>query len=155
MQQKTKKDTIEERNGGFACAHCKKWVNFSDTIGTHHRNHCPYCLWSLHVDDKVSGDRKADCHSSMEPIGLTLKEEGIDKYGNKKQGDVMIIHQCKKCSKISINRIAADDGNEKILDLLNYKIDSKTKKDLRDSSIVVLNQSNYPEIKTALIGKNI
>lgn len=152
MNNKTKKDIIEDKKGGFACAHCKKWVNFSDSIGTHHRNHCPLCLWSQHVDQSISGDRKSVCFAGMRPIGLTLKEEGVDKYGNKKQGDVMIIHKCEKCGKISINRIAADDDDEEIIELLKNEIETETKKELESSSIIPLKQIDQEIIKKALFG---
>jgi hypothetical protein len=91
----------------------------------------------------------------MRPIGLTLKEEGTDKYGNKKQGDVMIIHRCEKCGKISINRIAADDDNEIILGLLEYNMDSKTKEELLNSSIFPLCKDNTDQVKISLVGKPV
>lgn len=90
----------------------------------------------------------------MEPIGLTLKEEGFDKYGNKKQGEVMVIHRCLECGKISINRIAADDDNEKILELLMHTIGSETKKELLNSSIIPLSNPQRRLIQSALFGKS-
>lgn len=153
MNNKTKKDIIEEKKGGFTCAHCKKWVSFSDSIGTHHRNHCPYCLTSQHVDNIVSGDRKSECLGSMHPIGLTRKEEGVDKYGKKKLGDVMIIVKCEKCGKISINRIAADDNNQTILDLLKFQTEPETKKELKNSQIIPLCKNDLEKIKVYLVGK--
>jgi hypothetical protein len=51
----------------------------------------------------------------MRPIGLTFKQEGVDKYRRKKQGELMLIHECTRCGKISINRIAGDDNPEVIL----------------------------------------
>lgn len=155
MNSKTKKDIVEERKGGFSCAHCKKWVNFSDSIGTRHRNHCPYCLTSQHVDEIASGDRKSECLGNMSPIGLTLKEEGADKYGNKKQGDVMIIHKCEKCGKNSINRIAADDDNRTILDLLEFQIEPETKKELESSCIKLLDKNDVEQVRERLIGRHV
>ena len=87
-------------------------------MGTHHRNHCPFCLWSLHVDREVAGDRDDICHGLMEPIGLTFKHEGVDKYGQKKQGELMLVHRCQRCGKVSINRVAGDDDPQKILEIL-------------------------------------
>jgi len=87
-------------------------------MGTHHRNHCPFCLWSLHVDREVAGDRYDICHGLMEPIGLTFKHEGVDKYGQKKQGELMLVHRCQRCGKVSINRVAGDDDPQKILEIL-------------------------------------
>ncbi len=51
----------------------------------------------------------------MKPIGLTFKWEGVDKYNNLREGELMLIHECTGCGKISINRIAADDNEETIL----------------------------------------
>jgi hypothetical protein len=34
---------------GFTCLHCKLRVP-GQAWGTKHRNHCPACLWSRHVD---------------------------------------------------------------------------------------------------------
>lgn len=104
----------------FTCSNCKKVVN-RVAIGTHQRNHCPFCLCSLHVDEKVPGDRKSFCHGIMEPIGLTFKDEGFDKYGKKRQGEIMIIHQCIKCGKINRNRVAGDDDPKAILALCEEK----------------------------------
>ena len=60
-----------KRPTSFRCAHCRFDVSTS-AVGTAHRNYCPNCLWSKHVDD-VPGDRAADCGSSMEPIAITVR----------------------------------------------------------------------------------
>ena len=44
----------------FQCGHCGVDVSL-DAPGTSHRNHCPHCLWSRHLDRNVPGDRKAGC----------------------------------------------------------------------------------------------
>jgi len=95
----------------FRCKHCKKEVS-GESIGTRHRNHCPYCLYSLHVDIKV-GDRRSECHSQMKPIGLTLRPDG----------EIVTVHRCLSCGKVSLNRIAGDDNPETILSLVNPKLD--------------------------------
>lgn len=43
----------------FTCKHCGRVV-VPIGAGTQHRNHCPNCLVSLHLDDEP-GDRTADC----------------------------------------------------------------------------------------------
>ena len=93
----------------FRCCHCKQIVSIHSMMGTMHRNHCPHCLWSKHVDTKP-GNRQSDCHGSMQPLGFTLKHNGYDKYGNRRLDDIMIIHLCVKCGEFNINRIAADDN---------------------------------------------
>ena len=42
-------------NTDFVCGHCSTLVP-ANTDG-HYRNHCPWCLWSLHVDE-LPGDRQ-------------------------------------------------------------------------------------------------
>ncbi|MDP9272278.1 MAG: RNHCP domain-containing protein, partial [Chloroflexota bacterium] len=60
-----------ETAGSFRCVHCRLDVPM-DAPGTQHRNHCPGCLWSRHVDD-LPGDRDSDCGASMEPIAITVR----------------------------------------------------------------------------------
>ena len=59
----------------FQCGHCGVDVSL-DAPGTSHRNHCPSCLWSRHLDRNVPGDRKAACPGGMEPIAVTVR--GVD-----------------------------------------------------------------------------
>jgi ribosome biogenesis GTPase len=67
--------------------------------GGEHRNHCPNCLSSLHVDNKP-GDRASLCKGIMEPIGVWVR----------KNGEWAVIHRCRSCGALSSNRIAADDN---------------------------------------------
>ena len=46
-----------KNDSGFVCANCGREV---PPLGYSSRNHCPYCLCSLHVDVNP-GDRAADC----------------------------------------------------------------------------------------------
>src|ERR1051325_10548144 len=98
----------------FECCHCSLEVTPAPDMGTRHRNHCNHCLWSKHVDT-APGDRASQCGGCMEPIGVTLKHEGTDKYGKEKLGDVMLVHHCTTCGHININRIAADDPEDFIM----------------------------------------
>ena len=50
------------RGVSFRCHHCRADVP-EDAPGTRNRNHCPFCLWSRHVDIEP-GDRAA---SKMAP----------------------------------------------------------------------------------------
>ena len=88
----------EACNDSFTCAGCGKMI-MPEGAGTHHRNHCPYCLSSVHVDVEP-GDRKSDCKGIMEPISIWVKDNG----------EWAIVHRCKKCGKLGTNRIAADDN---------------------------------------------
>jgi hypothetical protein len=82
--------------------------------GVNNRNHCPYCLWSCHLDLYAAGDRLSACKAPMKPIGLTMKT-GRNKYQLAAHGELMLIHQCTECKMLSINRIAADDDSETIM----------------------------------------
>ena len=92
---------------GFACKHCGTSSRRLDLSGVQNRNHCPYCLWSRHLDLTEAGDRLSACKSPMRPIGLTVKATR-KKYGPGR-GELMLIHLCTECNTLSINRIAADD----------------------------------------------
>src|SRR5215470_13954636 len=83
----------------FQCGHCGADVSL-DAPGTSHRNHCPNCLWSRHLDRNVPGDRKADCPGGMEPIAVTVR--GEHRW--------MLIHRCTRCGRLRMNRTAADDN---------------------------------------------
>ena len=101
--------------GDFNCAHCEAFVSFAHQLsGVHNRNHCPYCLWSSHLDLYVAGDRLSACKAAMSPIGLTMKK-GRNKYRLESRGELMLIHECVECQALSINRIAADDDAETII----------------------------------------
>ena len=74
--------------------------------GSGHRNHCPHCLHSLHVDVEP-GDRASDCRGDMEPIAIWVKDGG----------EWAIVHRCKKCGKLSTNRVLADDDPLQLMSL--------------------------------------
>lgn len=139
---------------GFECSNCHKWIPITNKMGTSNRNHCPYCLYSKHVDLKIPGDRKASCQALMKPIGLTFKQEGVDKYGKPRQGELMLIHSCTKEDKISINRVAADDNPESILELFRSSslLENNIKKELINSQIILLTEENETEVKKQLYG---
>ena len=74
--------------------------------GTHHRNHCPRCLHSVHVDNQP-GDRAARCGGDMEPVSAWVR----------RGGEWAIIHRCRKCGVFHSNRIAADDDPLQLMSL--------------------------------------
>jgi hypothetical protein len=87
------------RGGAFRCVGCRLDVPF-DAPGTAHRNHCPHCLASLHVDLRVPGDRAADCRGRMAPLSMSARPDG----------EWLVIHHCLACGDLSANRIAGDDN---------------------------------------------
>jgi hypothetical protein len=93
----------ERRRGqptSFRCVNCRIDVP-TDAPGTQHRNHCPACLWSRHVDDRP-GDRAMldECGSGMEPIAISVRG----------RGEWVIVHRCNGCGELDANRSAADDS---------------------------------------------
>lgn len=108
---------FDPKNKDFYCMHCQSFVSSNVRLaGVNNRNHCPYCLWSKHVDLMEAGDRLSACKTGMHPIGLTLKRLN-KKYSANGQSEMMLIHQCTCCGKLSINRLAADDDYELIFEI--------------------------------------
>lgn len=100
------KKLFRNLNDGFICKNCGKSV-MPLTSGGRNRNHCPFCLFSLHVDENMPGDRASNCRALMKPIGVEVR----------RTGEYVLIHECEKCHKISKNRIAGDDDWDKIVAL--------------------------------------
>lgn len=92
-------------NETFTCKHCGTEVT-PGGAGSDHRNHCPNCLHSLHVDIEP-GDRASDCGGLMEPIAVWVRNNG----------EWAIIHRCKRCGALSSNRVLADDNPVKLMSI--------------------------------------
>ena len=90
----------------FRCRNCKLMVGPS-IYGGRHRNHCPSCLHSRHVDDRSPGDRASLCGGSMAPVGAFARGKG----------ELVIVHCCLTCGFERHNRIAADDDFDLVLRL--------------------------------------
>jgi hypothetical protein len=89
----------KEENVPFICIACEKYV--MPLQNGSYRNHCPFCLMSIHVDN-TPGDRKSECNGLMIPYKLVYK-------GSK---GWQIVHKCKQCSHEKANKIAVDDSQE-------------------------------------------
>ncbi len=92
-------------NDSFTCKVCGRQV-VPDGSGSDHRNHCPNCLCSQHLDNEP-GDRDANCGGVMEPIGVWVRNNG----------EWAIIHRCRVCGHLSSNRIDADDNPMKLMSI--------------------------------------
>lgn len=80
-------------NAGFVCENCGRAVE-PVTNGSY-RNHCPFCLWSKHVDD-APGDRASDCGGLMRP-------EALEYSGAK---GWQLVFCCTACGKTVKNKVA-------------------------------------------------
>lgn len=90
---------FQKRKENFFCEHCKKLIE-----GNGYTNHCPYCLWSKHVDINP-GDRLESCRGMMKPIKVEIKGK-----------DFIITHQCIKCGYKKKNKAAANDDIKSYLE---------------------------------------
>lgn len=86
----------------FTCINCGKLVNKLNYTA---RDHCPFCLTSIHVDINP-GDRLNTCHGLLIPVGV---EKFKDSY--------KIIYKCNKCGISHKNIMARDDDINKIIEL--------------------------------------
>ena len=109
--------------GDFRCGHCDSHVSAAHRFsGVNNRNHCPYCLWSRHLDLYAAGDRLSACKGQMKPIGLTMKK-GRNKYRPEKGSELMLIHKCIDCGCLSINRIATDDDPDSVMEAFHSSLE--------------------------------
>ena len=88
----------------FRCANCGHDVSL-DAPGTSHRNHCPRCLWSRHVDVHP-GDRAAGCGGLMEPLAVVVTGSGPE-----------VVHRCARCESNSWQDDAGSLTLGEVLDL--------------------------------------
>ena len=95
----------EPCNDVFTCRVCG-WPVGPRGAGSHHRNHCPNCLSSVHLDDEP-GDRAAQCGGTMEPVAVWVR----------KGGEWAVIHRCRRCGALRSNRVAADDNPLKLMSI--------------------------------------
>lgn len=96
---------MKKLNESFICLHCHKEVSPHPYGGC--RNHCPFCLYSKHVDADVPGDRQEECGGAM----IAVRAEA-----DARKGAILTFH-CQSCGKIGRNRVAPDDNWEKVCQL--------------------------------------
>lgn len=97
---------FNELDEGFICENCNKEVK---PLGYSSRDHCPYCLYSKHVDINP-GDRLNPCKGLLKPIE-------IEKY----KDTYKIVYKCNKCKELHKNIIAKDDDMNEIIKISNIK----------------------------------
>lgn len=101
MRRDMKKFTKNDQ--GFVCENCGREVM---PLGYTSRNHCPFCLYSLHVDI-MPGDRQNTCHGLMRPVYV----EDTSKKGR------VIHYKCTRCGVQTTNVSANDDDFDTILQI--------------------------------------
>ena len=81
MNRENKRKTFEKGyykthacHDTFTCKVCGRPC-VPENAGSAHRNHCPNCLSSLHVDIEP-GNRASDCGGIMEPIAVWVRRGG-------------------------------------------------------------------------------
>ena len=66
-------------NDTFICKNCGRTA-VPEGAGSNHRNHCPNCLYSLHVDIEP-GDRESDCGGHYGTCGsMSQKKWRVGNY---------------------------------------------------------------------------
>ena len=90
----------------FKCGQCRAFIG-PTVSGGRHRNHCPLCLVSRHVDDRRPGDRASACRALMSAVGVFARPKG----------EQVVLHRCRGCGLERHNRIAADDNPTALLRL--------------------------------------
>ena len=93
---------FNELDEGFICENCKREVkplNYSS------RDHCPYCLYSKHVDINP-GDRANECKGLLRPVGIEKFKETFK-----------ILYICQKCKEQHKNVMAKDDDINKVIEI--------------------------------------
>ena len=141
--------------GDFVCMHCHNFVSAETALsGVQNRNHCPYCLSSRHLDLFESGDRLSACKAPMQPVALTLKKTN-KKYAGSRSGELMLVHQCQDCGRISINRIAADDNVAAVFEIFegSRQLDMSLKVVLARSGVSILEAGHQLLVREQLLGR--
>jgi len=105
----TRRRTTDE---DFPCVHCGYPVP-QVALGTRHRNHCPHCLWSRHLDLRP-GDRSCACRGPMRPIAIWIRDDG----------EGALVHRCERCGILRSNRIAGDDDPAALRELAQRAVRS-------------------------------
>ena len=83
-------------NESFTCLNCHFSVPQAQSTC---RDHCPKCLYSIHVDNNP-GDRASECKGTLKPVAWSM---------HKKKG-YMIHYICMKCSEEKRNKFLENDS---------------------------------------------
>lgn len=87
-------------------------------------------------------------------MALAFKNYEINPFTGRGGGELMLIHQCTNCSKLSPNRIAGDDNEYQILCLLKESIDlnQTLANQLKKLGLILITSKNKQEAMVSLFG---
>ncbi|MCL5239018.1 MAG: RNHCP domain-containing protein [Candidatus Marsarchaeota archaeon] len=85
----------------FICFNCGTEVR-----GSGYTDHCPNCLWSLHVDNNP-GDRASGCKGRMRPASAIYDKGGYT-----------IEYTCEKCGTRKRFKASESDNKELLMSLV-------------------------------------
>ena len=90
----------------------------------------------------------------MKPIGLTLKNIEVNPYTGRTSGELMVVHLCLNCGKISCNRIAGDDNSYIVTCLIaeSSNLGKEIITRLISQGIRLLTPEDKQEVLTSLYG---
>lgn len=100
------------------------------------------------------GDRRSDCCARMRPVALAFKNYEINLFTGRGGGELMLIHKCSNCDKLSPNRIAGDDNEYQILCVLKESIDLNQilLNQLNKLGLIPITNENKEEALVSLFG---
>lgn len=93
-----------KKDESFVCKNCGKKV---EKLNYTSRDHCNYCLHSIHIDIEP-GDRLNECKGLLVPVNV---------LETSKKGKV-IIYRCNKCGDEIRNIVANDDNEDEIFNVI-------------------------------------
>ena len=113
MNRENKRKTFEKGyykthacNDTFTCKVCGRLCT-PQNAGSDHRNHCPNCLSSLHVDIEP-GDRA---------VRLRRHHGAGGRLGAQRAANGPSSTAARRCGALSSNRVAADDNPMKLMSI--------------------------------------
>ena len=80
-----------------------------------------------------------------------------NKYARLRSGELMLVHLCTDCERISINRIAADDVRQAILEVFEASLVSpdRTRQQIMIGEINLLGNESFEMVYQQLYGQTI
>ncbi len=92
----------------------------------------------------------------MRPLALAFKNYEINPFSGRGEGELMLIHQCANCGKLSPNRIAGDDNEYQLLSILreSLSINKGISNQLQNLGLEPIVSKNKEEALISLFGIN-